>query len=195
MWQSPTVKERVQMEKIKLQPLSRQEQTFAENNHNLVYSFLYKHRYSIEEYYNVVIFGYLKAVQIYHRREDLRKKYDFPFICWQYMRSEIKDYHRGEDAKKRQPVEIIISLDAEYAESEDIYNCMGGKSVEDELMETAELLELLENFSEQQKDILKLKLDGYSNKDICALLEIQASSFYYQMNRIKAILEDLRGGK
>ena len=39
--------------------------------------------------YDIAIFGFLKAVQIYNRREDLRKKYAFPFISQQYISFQI----------------------------------------------------------------------------------------------------------
>ena len=63
--------------KYKLEPLTDFERKFATENHNLVYDFLHRHGYSLENYYEVAIFGFLKAVQIYNRREDLRNKYSF----------------------------------------------------------------------------------------------------------------------
>ena len=183
------------MENNKLQPLTDVEKRMSEEHHGFVYSFLHRHGYSIEDMYNVCIFGYLKAIQTYNRREDLRKKYQLAFICEQYMRAEAKDHFRVQNAQKRKPTETIISLDANYTETDNLYNLIGGKSVEDELMESELLEELLENLSEVQRDILKLKLEGYNNKEVYIALEIPSSSFYKEMNRIKVILKDLRGGK
>lgn len=176
------------MENIKLQPLTEYEKSQAELHHSLVYSFLHRHNYAIESMYNVVIFGFLKGIQVYNRREDLRKKYQLAFICEQYMRAEAGNYFRVENAKKRKPLETIISLDAEYTELENLYNTVGGKSAEDEVMENELIEELLENFSELQRDILKLTLEGYSNKEVYICLEIPSSTFYKEMNRIKAIV-------
>ena len=72
-----------------LQPLSNIEKRQSEENQGLLYSFLHRHGYSIEEFYNIAIFGYLKGIQTYNRREDLRGKYQLAFICEQYMRAEI----------------------------------------------------------------------------------------------------------
>ena len=63
------------MENHKLQPLAEHEKQQAENNHNLVFSFLHRHGYDMENFYDVVVFGFLKGIQAYNRREDLRKKY------------------------------------------------------------------------------------------------------------------------
>lgn len=187
------------MENNRLQPLNDVEKRMSEEHHGLVYSFLHRHGYSIEEFYNICIFGYLKAIQTYNRREDLRKKYQLAFICEQYMRAEVKDHFRVQNAQKRKPTEIILSLDAEYSELEDsstrgnLYNCVGGKSVEDELMESELIEEVLENLSEVQRDILKLKLEGFSNKEVYLSLEIPTSTYYKELDRIKVIFKGLVG--
>lgn len=177
----------------KLQPLSEMEKRQAEENHGLVYSFLHRHGYSIEEFYNIAIFGYLKGIQIYNRREDLRKKYQLAFICEQYMRAEIKDHFRVQNAQKRKPTETILSLDANYSETESLYNLVGRKYVEDDLMETELLREISEKLSEVQRNILKLKLEGYSNKEVHLSLEIPVSTYYKELDRIKVIFEGLVG--
>ena len=60
-----------------LHPLTEEQKAFAESNHNLVYRFLYRKNYSVEEYYNVVILDYVMACQMYLEREDLRKNIIF----------------------------------------------------------------------------------------------------------------------
>ena len=179
------------MENHKLQPLSDIEKRQAENNHKLVFSFLHRHGYELEKFYDVVIFGYIRAIQVYNRREDLRKKYQLAFICEQYMRSEIGNYYRMENSKKRKPTEIIISLDADYAETDNFYNCIGGKSTEDELMETEIIKDILEKLSDIQRKITEMKIKGYGNKEIYLLLEIKPSAYYRELQRIKSVLEKM----
>lgn len=175
----------------KLQPLSEHEKQQAENNHNLVYSFLHRHGYDMENFYDVVIFGYLKAIQVYNRREDLQKKYQLAFICEQYMRSAMENYRRTENAQKRKPTEKMISLDADYAETENFYNCVGGKSAEAVLMETESIESILENLSETQREITVMKIKGYVNKEIYLILEIKSSTYYRELQRIRSVLEKL----
>ena len=81
-----------------------------------------------------------------------------------------------------------MSFDANYAETETLYNLFGGKSAEEEVLEEERFTELLEQFSSQQKDILKLRLEGYNNKEISLLLEIPSSTFYLELKRIKKVL-------
>lgn len=179
-----------------MEPLTDFERKFATENHNLIYGFLHQYGYNLETYYDVAVFGYLKAVQIYNRREDLRNKYEFPFISQQYMRSEIGNYFRTENAKKRKPSETVVSLDAEYSETENLYNCvgdMGGNSPESEMLEMERLTEFLNGLSDTQRKIAQMKLDGYSNKEIYLSLEIRRSTYYVEMQRIKKTLEKVIG--
>lgn len=46
-------------------PLNDTQRIFAEKNHNLVYKFLHEKNLPASEYYDIVIFGYLRAVQRY----------------------------------------------------------------------------------------------------------------------------------
>ena len=172
-----------------IQPLTVYEQMEVERNHDLVYSFLHRHGYSIEDYYNIAIWGYIKAVQVYCRREDLQNKCSLEFVCNQYMRAEISNYQKVENAKKRKPAEIILSLDAEYAKEENLYNCVGGKSLEAEYMEMEQLKELLEKLSIIQRKIAELRMEGYSNKEVFLMLEIKPSTYYKELQRIKKVLE------
>lgn len=188
------------MENHKLTPLSEYEKKEAERNHNLVYSFLHRHGYSIEEFYNIVIFGYLKAIQIYNRREDLRNKFELAFICEQYMKSEIGNHFKIVNARKRKPTETILSLDADFSDIESSYvcnlqNCVGGKKLEpeSEIIESELLTELLENLSEVQRKITEMKINGYNNKEIYLILEIKPSTYYKELKRIKSVLKKLVG--
>lgn len=45
--------------------LTEEQKAFAEENHNLIYTFLHKKNLSFDEYYDVVVMGYLKAVANY----------------------------------------------------------------------------------------------------------------------------------
>ena len=65
-------------------PLTKEQQDFAAEHHGLVYKFLNDNHLPEDEFYDVVIFGYLKAVQDYFSREMLRQ-YSFSTIAWKIM--------------------------------------------------------------------------------------------------------------
>ena len=39
-------------------PLTEEQRRFAEQNHALVYKFLHQHGLSVDEYYDIVVFGF-----------------------------------------------------------------------------------------------------------------------------------------
>ena len=73
--------------------LTNEERLYAAIHHNLVFRFLRKNRLSKDEYYDVVILAYLKAVKRYWTEEDLRK-YRFSTIAWGAMRSSVGNYRK-----------------------------------------------------------------------------------------------------
>ncbi len=173
-----------------LSPLTEKEKKFAEQNHGLVYDFLHKHGYSIDEYYNVVITGYLKAVQIYHRREELRNKYAFPFISQQYMRAEIGNESKTQNAQKRKPVEVVISLDVDCTD-EAFYKSAGRKSTEADVLDKMIYDTVLRGLSESRRKIVLLKMNGYNDKEVYSMLGIPSSTYYKEMQRIRAVVKEL----
>ena len=191
MWQSFLWKQgrTWKMEKYKLENFTEEEKRLAEENHNLVYAYLHTYGYSVEDFYSIVIFGYLKGIQVYCRREDLR---DMSFVCWQYMRSEMENHFKTETRQKRKPIESILSLDAEYTDdAENLHDCVGGKTLEEEVLEEEAVSELLKKLSEVQRKIIEMKMDGYGNKEIFLLLEMPKTTFYKEMKRIKVVVENI----
>ena len=57
-------------------PLTKEQQTFATAHHSLVYKFLNENRLPEDEFYDVVVFAYLKAVKDYYTE----KKADTEFV-------------------------------------------------------------------------------------------------------------------
>lgn len=179
-----------------LENLTDFERKFATENHNLIYDFLHKYGYSLENYYDVAVFGYLKAVQIYNCREDLRNAYAFPVISRQYMRAELGNYFKMENAKRRKPPEIVVSLDVEYSETKNLYNCIGasnGKFPETEVLEMERVMEFLNSLSDKQRKITEMKIYGYNSREIYQMLEMKSSTYYMEVKRIKKALTERIG--
>ena len=157
-----------------MKPFTEIERELAEKNHNLVYEFLKTHKYDIEEYYNIAVMGYLKGIQKYYRRTE-RNLSELPGICWNCMRSEMGNHFKMEKARKRQPVEM---------------NQQSTYSAEDEAVTTELLNSVMENMTEQQQNIVALKILGYSNLEACLMLEINTSSYYRELERIRKLFEE-----
>ena len=72
-------------------PLNDTQRIFADKNHNLVYKFLHEKNLPASEYYDIVIFGYLRAVQRYLTDPNLTG-YSFSTVAWRAMEGEVVQY-------------------------------------------------------------------------------------------------------
>ena len=76
-----------------LRPLTLEEQLFAAQNHNLVYAFLQEKNLPEDVFYDVVIFGFMRAVQEYVSGKRFRV-YSFSTIAWKRMENSVSNYCR-----------------------------------------------------------------------------------------------------
>lgn len=58
--------------KKQIETLTEQESAFAAEHHSLIFRYLSQKRLPKDEYYDVVVFGYLNGVKKYFRQEELR---------------------------------------------------------------------------------------------------------------------------
>lgn len=124
------------MSKFTLQPLTEKEKRLAEKYHNAVYSFLHRHGYSIEEYYDVAIMGFLKGIQKYNRDESLQQ-WSILTICEYKMQTAISQEIKKRYTKSRKSECGCVSLDAPYFEYKDgreknLLDMLPTESLEDE---------------------------------------------------------------
>ena len=80
-------------------PLNDTQRFFAEKNHNLVYKFLHEKNLPASEYYDIIIFGYLRAVQRYLTDPNLAG-YSFATVAWRAM--------EGEEALRESEVALLL---------------------------------------------------------------------------------------
>lgn len=165
-------------------PLTPEQKTFAEKHHGLVYKFLNKNQLSADEFYDVVIFGYLRAVRRFFTETALQK-YSFSTIAWNCMRVDLFNYNKMQLSQKRN------------GDTTSIYRISHGTPLPleetltnpDELMLQLETKLLLNDLgaciSRQQMDIIRLKACGYSIRDISHIQKLP-------MKHIKEALEEVR---
>ncbi len=149
--------------------LTQEQQAFAADHHNLVYTFLNEHRLPEDDYYDVAIFGYLRAVSNYFNRSELRE-YAFSTIAWHCMWSDVFNQFRKQRRLNRNAV--TVSLDDIYDDHPVLADVF---MVEDYIIEAMDLSMLREQLSialpQEQAEVLQLAADGYSLRDIASLWE------------------------
>lgn len=180
-----------------LHPLTEEQKAFAEIYHNLVYQFLRRKNYSIEEYYNVVILDYVMACQMYLEREDLQEKYDFPIIAYMRMNSAISNYFKAMNCQCRKSEHGIVSME----ELTDSKSGTGKEPASDNLdvleriIQSEQDVQFMENIllllPERQGKIVLYLMDGYKEREIYKLLGIGRKIYRSEMEKIKDALENL----
>lgn len=98
----------------KARMLTEGQEQFLAEHHYLVENFL-KHRgLPMDEFYDVVIFRFMRAVKQYDERDDL-KQYKFSTIANNAMRSALSNHYAKE--KRRNKKVQILSLDYQFENS------------------------------------------------------------------------------
>ena len=90
-----------------LRPMIKEERGFAEQHHELVIDFLRCKRLPMDDFYDIVIFGYLSAVQQYFRNPPAGVK--FKAMAFRAMKDSI--LRDGEYNARAKRCAYIISLD------------------------------------------------------------------------------------
>ena len=90
-------------------PLTKEQQEFAAEHHGLVYKFLNDNHLPDDEFYDVVIFPYLKAVRDYCDNTSAQE-YSFSTIAIRQMRFRLYDYFRSQERRKRNAEILSIHI-------------------------------------------------------------------------------------
>ena len=151
---------------MNIRPLTKTQQRFAEENHHLVYAFLNEKGLPESVFYDVVIFGYLKAVQEYCEVPSLHR-FKFSTLAWKRMRGSLSNYYKYLSRPKRNGV--TVSFDELIAGENGLY-WEDIISRPDELMlqiETELLLHALASrLPRREMRIIRMKVRGDRMHDI-----------------------------
>ena len=143
-----------------MEKLAFEQQQFAVKHHNLVYKYLHTKHLPVKEFYDIIVFGYLRACQAYMTREDLQQ-FSFSTIAWSKMDTERYNHFRSQRCAKRSAK--VLSLD--YTDDKYTFSDIVEDSSADVLSEVC-AEEFFDRFSDTQKQMLKMRAYGYNNGDI-----------------------------
>lgn len=163
-------------------PLTKEQRDFATKWHNLIYTFLNEKGLPVEDYYDIVVFGFLRAVRRYFTEPELLK-YSFSTIAWQAMDCDLTNHYKSQFRQKRQAYMVSLhSYDGAYT-LEDVL------SAPDKVMaqlETELLLhDLAEQASRQHMAVVHMRSAGYNMREIAKKERIP-------MKRVRELLEEIR---
>lgn len=161
-------------------PLTEEQRRFAEQNHALVYKFLHQHGLSVDDYYDIVIFGFLLAVQRYLTDASLAP-YAFSTVAWSAMESALRNHRRT--ARRNLRLHTGSGRHGRYR------LCRREFPSENEWMSQLETTLLLHTLATlvtaQQMKVLQLRTQGVSVRSIAAQLKTN-------VRQVNELLEDVR---
>ena len=171
-------------------PLTNEQRIFAAKHHDLVYRYLKENHLSKDEFYDVVIFGYINAVRDYLTKPELQK-YAFSTICWRSMSRCVSNYYQ-ERLRKLQDIEIV-SIHTALNE--------GDLPLEDTIPSADNLLQQIEIellfhklaniISKQQMEIIYLRNEGYALHEIASNQKLTIHRVRKQLSEAQAALRAL----
>ena len=163
--------------------LTDYERQYAEEHHTLVYRFLHDKGLDINEFYDVVIFRYLAAVQRYLTEPQLQQ-YSFTTVAYSAMNSAVN--HHWESEKRRR--ELCPITDIDY-----ISRVIGTDTNRDEKNHTAALLwaRVAAMLTDEERDIVTLKSNGVSDREIGSFYGLTSSGVSSRMCKIRRRLQAL----
>lgn len=170
-------------------PLTKEQRDFATKWHNLIYTFLNEKGLSAEDYYDIVVFGFLRAVREFLTDFTLQQKYSFSTIAWRKMDDCLIDHYRSQTRQKRQAYVISLhSYDGAYTLEEVL-------SAPDKVMaqlETELLLhDLAEQASRQHMAVVHMRSAGYNMREIAKKERIPTKRVRELLEEIRVLLEEV----
>ena len=151
-----------------IRPMTNEEREFAEQNHDLVIDFLRCKRLPMDDFYDVVIFGYLSAVQQYFRKPPIGV--EFQAMAFRAMRDSV--LREGEYNSRTKRLSYIVSL-------EDLDSHGTHATIPDPRQDTERQVEskaLLEQAvsvaTPREASILRLLIDGFALHEAAQFLKM-----------------------
>ncbi len=170
-------------------PLTPEQKIFAAQNHDLVYKFLQKRNLPAEDFYDIVVFGYLRSICRCFSEPEHR--YTFGTVAWREMYCALIDYKKACCCQKRSAE--ILSL---HSESDD-----GDSTLEETLIASNDLMTQLEidlilhdlakRVSEQQMEIVRMKSHGYNLQDIATHQNTSTKRIRKLLKEVRSVLTEL----
>lgn len=173
----------------KLHQLTPCQKQYAENHINLVYKFLHIMELSVDEYYDIVIFGYLAAVQEYDEKPELAGKYAFTTIAWQQMKNCLCDYYTYLNRSSRKA--ILHSVQSEDTKSLDELLPDRKRNIQDTVSDRHYLQELISHLTYKEREVVLLKAQGMTYSEIAVQCGITLYGVGSRFTRLRQKLNRL----
>lgn len=170
-----------------IERLTQKECVFAEEHHKLVFHFLTHYGLDESEYYDVIILGYLSAVQEYLRKPELQH-YTFSTIAWRQMKDAYIQDTISKNRLKRKAATVSYQEDSPLMEL-DRFLPNRTLALEEQILDQEIVLELLSYLTPKEKEVVILKADGYTHAEIAERCRLTIHGVESRVRRFRRRLQ------
>lgn len=168
-------------------PLQRQ---FAEEHQNVVFRFLSQKGLPVDDYYDIVIFGYLQAVQEYDENPAL-SRFQFSTIARTKMNDCLNKHYSYINKPKRKTPTVSIHT---YTSDGLALNEILPDRRKDLQAQTADRLlamEVLSCLTETERQMVHLKADGLTCREITEIFSTTVHGINGRFRRMRMRLTEM----
>lgn len=167
--------------------LTHEQRDLATKAHNIIYAYLRDRKLPISEYYDVVVFGFLEAVQQYQENAELARKYTLTTIAYRKMDDKVAELRIYENRKKRKA--DVRSLEALVPGTENM--CIADtvpskESPEQDAEANVIYLQIAAQTTPAQRAAAEARAAGYTAKEAAERLHTTPTAIYNRVHRFKA---------
>lgn len=176
--------------KKKMKALTPEQQIFAAQNHETINFFLRKRRLAFDDYYDVVIFGYLDAVRAYCEYPVLRSEYTFDAVASKAMLCDLFNYWQSQYRQKRKAPVISLDSNIPYDGGKiPVSETIGVLDERTAAIETDLIWEeIASRLSDEQVNILRMREAGYDDSEIAEHHSVSEHDIDGIVSRIQRLL-------
>lgn len=144
-----------------LRPMTREERDFAAQRHDLVIAFLHYRHLPMDDFYDVVIFGYLSAVQQYFRNPPAGV--EFEAMAFRAMKDAV--LREGEYYSRAKRCGVTVGLD-------DVELTDPRQDTERRVESKALLEQVVSMATPRETRIINLLIDGFALHEAAQFLKM-----------------------
>lgn len=167
----------------KLWKLTLEEREFATENHRIAEQYLRNHRLPWDDFYDVIIFGYLSAVQEYLSNPHLQQ-YTFRCIANRKMHDALVEEYRYRGRQKRAATAISYQEESALREL-DRFLPQRAHAIEERLHDQDILSSLLSCLTPKEREVVRLRADGYTDREIAEQCQISVYGVQSRVSRFR----------
>ncbi|MCM1375220.1 MAG: sigma-70 family RNA polymerase sigma factor [Lachnospiraceae bacterium] len=168
-------------------PLQKQ---FAEEHQDIVFRFLNQKKLPIDDYYDIVIFGYLQAVQEYDENPDL-SRFQFGTIARTKMNDCLsKHFSYMNKPKRKAPTVSIHTYTSDGLALNEILPDHQ-KDLQAQTTDRLLAMEILSCLTETEQQMVYLKADGLTCREIAEVFSTTVHSINGRFRRMRMRLAEM----